>query len=91
MSKAQNPEHPPLAELLAMAMRHAREVRGYSIDQVDRALATAIAVEAMQRAAMLIGTPPDETPAPDAVAEILHQVIEDVREEALKAVRRRAH
>ncbi|MTJ93950.1 MAG: hypothetical protein F8N36_13995 [Desulfovibrio sp.] len=91
MSEASDREHPPLAELLALALRHAREVRGYSITQVDRALAQAIALEALQRAAMVPGGAVDGTVSPAAAAIILDLVLADVREEAMRLFKTNIH
>lgn len=82
---------PSLAETLAMVMHVYRQAGGYSIAAIDHALGEAIVLEAMQRTALLVESPPGKTPELDAVAEILHQVLSDVRGEALAALRRSAH
>lgn len=92
MHKAgQSGEQVSLAEVLAMTMRTYRELRGYSIPAIDHALAQAVVLETMQRTAMLTGTQPGESPAPGAVAEILHQVLADLRDEALRLMKSRAN
>ncbi len=81
----------PLAELLAIAMRYARERDGYDIVGIDRAVAQALLVESMQRVAMLDDTPPGETPDRSATLEIFNVVLDDVRVEALHLMRRELH
>ena len=81
----------PLAELLAMAMRCARERDGYDIVRIDRAVAQALLVESMQRVAMLDHTPPGETPDRSATLEIFNVVLDDVRAEALRLMKRELH
>jgi hypothetical protein len=82
---------PPLGELLAMALRYAREQEGYNIVRIDRAIAQALLVEAMQRVAMLADTPLHQIPDREATIEIFDLVLADVRNEAMRLLMRSLH
>lgn len=82
---------PPLEELLATALRHARVGQGYEIQKIDRAIAMALLVESAQRAAEVAGGSADQMPEPHVVAEIFNAVLDDIRQEAADILRVRYH
>lgn len=87
--RIKNSERPPLGEILALLLRSAREGQGYGIAKLDRAIAHALLVEAMQRAAMVTETPAGEAPDNGAILEIFSVMLQDVRDEAEKMLRGR--
>ena len=79
-------ERPPLVEILAMALRFAREAQGYSLAQIDTAVAEALLIETMQRTMNYTGAQEDKLPAREDVLRGFRVVMGDVQQAAMRTL-----
>jgi hypothetical protein len=87
--KSERQEDVSLTQILALAMRHAREAQGFGFGRVDQAIAQALLIEAAQRAALAAGNPIEVMPPKADVAEIFEVVVEDIKTAGLRQIRGR--